>query len=157
MAHERLCTCGKWDCWETYASGTGLAETARRLLEAAPNAEYSKLVASKPGGIPAVTTHDVVNAWRSGNALALEMMDTWHTHIAVGLGSLINILDPARVVVGGGMAQFVDFKLLTERTMPRTMYPANLPSDIAPLAIVPAELGNQAGLVGAACLARLVP
>lgn len=144
MNHERLCTCGRWDCWETYASGTGLAQTARRLLKATPNAEGTQLMAGKTD-IEQVTTRDVVAAWRSKDPLAQQMMDNWHTHIATGLGSLLNVLDPEIVVVGGGMAQFVNFTLLTELTQQRAMTPG--------VKLVPAQLGNQAGIVGAAYLA----
>lgn len=144
MNKERLCTCGKWDCWETFASGTGLAETARRALEAAPNAQSSQIMANTHD-IEAVTTRDVIAAWRSGDFIAQEVMDTWHYHIAVGLGSLLNVLDPQITVVGGGMAQFVDFPKLKTLTKERSMYKE--------IQLVPAELGNQAGIMGAALLA----
>jgi glucokinase len=156
MAHDRLCTCGKWDCWETYASGTGLAETARRMLHSTPNAQYSKMVIDQAmGGIDAVTTHHVIAAWKAGDPLATEIMDAWHTHISVGLGSLINVLDPQRVVVGGGMAQFVNFTLLSQRTRQRMMLPKASALGLPDTEIVPALLDNRAGLVGAAALAVL--
>ncbi len=141
---ERLCTCGKWDCWETYASGSGLAETARRELQAAPNAESSSIL---QGTIPIsqVTTREVIAAWESGDFIAQEVMNQWHFHIATGLGSLLNVLDPSITVVGGGMAKFVDFPKLRTLTQERAMY-----KDIQ---LVPAKLGNQAGIVGAALLA----
>jgi glucokinase len=141
---DRLCTCGKWNCWETYASGTGLAQTAQRMLRATPNAENSQLMQHHQS-INEITTHDVIAAWKSGDPLASEMLDAWHYHIATGLGSIINLLDPEMVVVGGGMAQFVNFERLTELTRQRSMVPSTR--------LVPAELGNQAGIVGAAYLA----
>jgi glucokinase len=144
LHRERLCTCGRWDCWETYASGTGLAETARRMLAAAPNAHYSQMLIGHKE-IEDVTTHDVIRAQESGNPMANEMLETWHLHIATGMGSLINVLDPAVVVVGGGMAKFVDFELLRKLTAHRAM-----PKDTR---IEPAMLGNTAGIVGAAILA----
>lgn len=144
MNRERLCTCGKWDCWETYASGNGLAETARRELASAPNATNS-LILKDGKKIENVTTKDVIAAWKAGDNIAQEVMEKWHYHIAVGLGSLLNVLDPATTVIGGGMAQFVDFKKLLELTKERSMYKE--------IEVVPAKLGNNAGIMGAALLA----
>ncbi len=144
MRKERLCTCGKWDCWETFASGTGLAATARKELMAAPNAE-SSLIMQNTKDIDDVTTHDVIAALKAGDYIAQEVMDKWHYHIATGLGSLLNVLDPDVTVVGGGMAPFVDFPKLLALTKERSMYKA--------IQIIPAELGNQAGIMGAALLA----
>jgi glucokinase len=141
---ERLCTCGRWNCWEAYASGTGVRETAHRLLHATPNAEHSQIMVNRRA-IEEVTTHDVIAAWKSGDPLAQEILNAWHQHIAIGLGGLINVLDPEVVVVGGGMAQFVDFEKLRMLTQERSM-----PQGIR---LVPAQLGNQAGIVGAAYLA----
>ena len=145
MKKDRLCTCGKWDCWETYASGTGLAETARRQLRSAPNAESSAILQICGKGIDQVTTRDLIAAWRKGDFIAQEIMDLWHFHIATGLGSLLNVLDPAVTVVGGGMAEFVDFPTLLNLTQERSMYKQ--------IDILPAELGNEAGIMGAALIA----
>jgi len=144
MERERLCTCGKWDCWETFASGTGVAETARRELKSAPNAMHSEIMQGHTS-IDTITTPDVIRSWKSGDFIAQAVMDQWHHHIATGLGSLLNVLDPAITVVGGGMAEFVDYAKLNTLTRERAMY-----KDIQ---VVPAELGNQAGIMGAALLA----
>jgi glucokinase len=148
QAKERLCTCGKWDCWETYASGTGLGKTAHRMLKATPNADTSQLMVGKTS-VEEVTTHDVIAAFRSGDPLAEKMLDAWHVHVATGLASLLNVLDPDITVVGGGMAQFVDFPTLLRLTQERSMVAGG-----DGLNLVPATLGNQAGIVGAAFLAR---
>lgn len=144
MNKERLCTCGKWDCWETYASGSGLAETARQKLHAAPNAQSSQILNGNLA-IEDVTTHHVIAALQSGDFIAQEVMDEWHFHIATGLGSILNVLDPAITVIGGGMAPFVDFPKLLLHTQERSMYKQ--------IQLVPATLGNQAGIMGAALLA----
>jgi glucokinase len=145
MNKDRLCTCGKWDCWEAYASGTGLAETARLALRAAPNAESSQILSLSDKQVEEVTTHDLIAALRAGDFIAKEVMDLWHYHIATGLGSLLNVLDPEIVVVGGGMAEFVDFERLLFLTKERSMYKN--------IRLMPAQLGNQAGIMGAALLA----
>ncbi len=146
IAHtrERQCTCGRWDCWEAFASGRGLEITASQVLAAADPASHDAFINRFAPNAP-VTTYTVVEAVRQQDALGLKMLDHWHRHIAVGLGSMINVLDPDIVVVGGGLAQFVDFDRLRELTAERAMGHE--------YRVVPAELGNLAGLVGAAYLA----
>lgn len=139
----RLCTCGRWDCWEAYASGTGFTKTAQLLLEATPNAKSSLILQShKP--INKINSYDVISALQQADNIAEQVVEQWHQDIAIGLGSLLNVLDPEVVVVGGGMMQVVDFNKLTELTQERAMY--------RPIKIVPAVLENKAGLVGAAYL-----
>jgi glucokinase len=141
---ERKCTCGRWDCWEAFASGTGLQTTAELAVEAAPERAQQEFKARYCQN-GEVTTYAVIAAWKENNHIGVQIMDEWHNHIAVGLSSLINVMDPDIIVVGGGLAQFVDFNLLLERTRERSMSHA--------FKLVPAELGNHAGLVGAAYLA----
>ncbi len=144
ITRERLCTCGKWGCWEAYASGTGLALTAQSMLRATPNASASRVMMGQ-NNILDVNTHQVIDAAGEGDPLALKILSVWHEHIATGLGSLINVLDPGVIVIGGGMAPFVDLERLTQLTNERAMLP--------PVDLRPAQLGNHAGLVGAAHLA----
>ncbi len=141
---ERQCTCGRWDCWEAFASGNGLETTARLTVEAAPETAQKAFI-QKYAQKGEVTTYSVIDAFKDNNRLGLDIIDLWHQHIAVGLGSLINVMDPDIIVVGGGLAQFVNFDLLRERTRERTMSNS--------FKLVPAELGNYAGIVGAAYLA----
>jgi len=142
---ERKCTCGRWDCWEAFASGTGLQKTAELAVEAATETAQAEFKA-KYCTNDEVTTYSVIAAWKDDNHLGQHIIDEWHHHIAVGLGSLINVMDPDMIVVGGGLAQFVNFELLLERTRERSMSSA--------FNLVPATLGNYAGIVGAAYLAR---
>jgi glucokinase len=141
---ERKCTCGRWDCWEAFASGTGLQKTAELTVEAAPETATMEFL-KKYCTNDQVTTYAVIAAWKDNNHIGVQIMDEWHNHIAVGLGSLINVMDPDMIVVGGGLAQFVNFELLQERTCEHSM--SNN------FKLVPASLGNHAGIVGAAYLA----
>jgi glucokinase len=141
---ERKCTCGRWDCWEAYASGTGLQKTAELEVEAASETARAEFISQDcPDG--RVTTYAVIDAWKKKHPIGMKIMDDWHHHIAIGLGSLINVMDPDIIVVGGGLAQFVDFKLLQERTQERSIS--------RDFKLAPAKLGNYAGIVGAAYLA----
>jgi glucokinase len=141
---KRQCTCGRWDCWEAFASGKGLQTTAERNVAAASESLRQEFLETYCQD-NVITTYAVIAAKKAGHRIGIQVLDDWHHHIAVGLGSLINVMDPDMIVVGGGLAQFVDFELLTERTRERTMSSA--------FRLVPAKLGNYAGIVGAACLA----
>jgi glucokinase len=138
MEHHRQCNCGRWDCWEAYASGSGLTQTINRAR--AQYVDRTLLPENKK-----LSTHDLVAAWRQGDTLAHRILDQWHHQVALGLGNLLNILDPELVVIGGGMAPFINLEVLTELTLVRAMSPK--------LHLVKATLGNKAGLVGAALLA----
>lgn len=147
LTQTRRCPCGLWDCWEAYASGPGLAQTARDVLH--DNSETDEAKAFLAGApLASVTTQQITAAWESGNVLAREAMTRWHRYIAAGLGSHINLLDPEVIVVGGGMAPFVDFKLLQQELQAHVML-----ASFNKMRVVPAQLGNEAGMVGAAYLA----
>ncbi len=141
---KRQCTCGRWGCWEAFASGNGLRQTLHSVLNHLKNAEDSQLLAlGQP--IESLGNHDLITAWKNGDETARYIMDRWHEDIATGLGSVMNVLNPALVVVGGGLSQFVCFETLTQLTQDRCM--------VEHISIVPATLGNEAGIVGAAHLA----
>src|SRR5690606_21607323 len=119
----------------------GLGQTVQLMLERAPEAIRDQFLAGNKN-VHQADSHDLVRAWKQGVPLTDEIMELWHHHIAAGLRSIINLLDPDTVVIGGGMAQFVNFDLLMKITRPLC-----LPSDID---LRPATLGNKAGIVGAA-------
>jgi glucokinase len=151
IAHneDRKCTCGRWNCWEAYASGSGFTQTARETVKALEDKTLARAIAGENSGEnktdwDSITSHQVISAWKAGDALAQSILDAWHEHVALGIGALCNVLDPEVVVVGGGMAQFVNFEKLTQRVSQLSMPPVSL---------VPAALGNQAGIIGAASLA----
>jgi glucokinase len=148
MARERQCTCGKWDCWEAYASGNAVAETARRALMNTPNAGMSKMM-NDVSQIADITTPHVIQAWKAQDPIAVTVIEQWHHHIATGLGSLMNFIGPEQVVIGGGMAQFVDYEMLKKATKARSMFLDK--ADYTP-PVYPAQLGNKAGIMGAALL-----
>ncbi len=142
--HKRQCTCGRWGCWEAFASGNGLRKTLHSVLLNDKEAENSQLL-QLGKDVESVGNHDLVTAWQNGDETAQYIMDQWHQDIATGLGSVINILDPAVVVVGGGLCKFVNFEKLTQLTQERCM--------LGGTPIVPAAMDNEAGIVGAACIA----
>jgi glucokinase len=147
LTNDRACTCGRLGCWEAYASGTGLARTGRREIRELPHSDVA-LDILQGKAVEELTTHDIVAAHQRGNTLAIQLLDKWHLHIATGLGNLMNVLDPEVVVIGGGMAQFVEASKLQDYLNERIMNPMQ----DTPIRF--ATLGNDAGMIGAAALAK---
>lgn len=122
---HRKCTCGSWDCFEAYASGTGLKKTAE---------EISKN--------PEITTYDVIG--HTDNPMMKKIFDTWQNDILEGIIGLANIFDPDVVVLSGSMAEFVDVEYLEKE--------ANSQIVTQPFKVVKASAGNYSGMIGAALL-----
>ncbi len=147
----RLCGCGRHGCWEQYASGTALVREAREMADVAP-AKLPVLLASVRGDVEAITGPLVTAAAQAGDPGARECLETLGRWVGEGIADMAAVLDPDCFVVGGGVAEAGALIL----------QPAQLAFDAAltggahrPHApIVLAELGNSAGLVGAADLAR---
>ena len=142
------CPCGKRGCWERFASGTGLGRLAR---DASHGGRLEAVVALAGGDPDAVRGEHVTAAARQGDAAALELVDELARWIALGLANLANILDPAVIVMAGGLVEAADLLL-----PPVEQHFASLvmAGDRRPhLPIVAAQLGEHAGAIGAALLA----
>lgn len=150
LNHTRTCTCGRPDCWEIYASGTGFRLTVVDMIKAhteTPEQEESDVPIWEDPAM--VDAREIIrSAKQSHDPLAVKILDTWHDHITAGLRALVNSLNPGIVVIGGGMGKYVDFELLAQKMSPLALAPAIASH------IVPARLGNRAGVVGAVELAR---
>jgi glucokinase len=143
------CACGEWGHWEACASGNALGRLGREATAAGRAPE----VLARAGGDPAcVTGLEVTNAAQAGDPAALDLLDAWATDIALGFAGLVNILDPALIVVSGGLVELGDLLLdpLRRAFVNRIEGAAHRPA----VPIVPALLGELAGVVGAAALAR---
>jgi len=125
---RRPCTCGSFDCFEAYASGTGLKLTAQELSQN-----------------PAMTTYDVIDGVKNNDELCIKILNTWQNDIIDGAIGLANIFDPDYIILSGSMAQFVDYEKITNAV--------NKELVTTPTKIIPAKFANNAGLIGAAILA----
>ncbi|MFN2517830.1 MAG: ROK family glucokinase [Jatrophihabitantaceae bacterium] len=146
----RRCACGNRGCWEMYASGRALARDARELVEESPMAARRLLgLAGSPEGLtgPVVTA-----AAAQGDPAAEAICTTAGRWLGRGLANLAAVLDPSVFVIGGGVSQAGELLLRPAReefahTLTGRGY--------RPVAeIVSAALGPDAGLVGAADIAR---
>ena len=125
---RRKCTCGAWDCFEAYASGTGLKLTAEEMLNN-----------------PQITTYDVIDGVKNNDEKMIEVLNRWQDDIIAGIIGLANIFDPDCVVLSGSMAEFVNAKKIEQEV--------NKEIVTTPTSIRIATAGNYSGMIGAALLA----
>ena len=146
-----LCGCGERGCFEQYASGNALLRHAREAVSASPEVARN-LLSLGDGTIGAMTGKHITEAARSGDAVALAAFNTTAQWLGAGIASLSVLLDPACVIIGGGVIDAGDILLTPTREALERYLPfaGKHPSP----RIVAAQLGNEAGLVGVADLAR---
>ena len=151
VADGRLCGCGQRGCWEQYASGNALVREARERA-AESRAEAGVLLRMGDGTPEMITGRHVTAAARQGDQVALAAFATVGRWLGQGLADLAAILDPGLFVLGGGVSDAGELLIEPVRAAFQTLLTGR---QVRPVAeIVPAELGNDAGLVGAADLAR---
>ena len=125
---RRKCTCGSWDCFEAYASGTALKWDAEEMLNN-----------------KSVTTYDVIEGVKNNDPKMLEVFNKWQNDIIVGIIGLANIFDPDCIVLSGSMAQFVNTKFIEDSV--------NKEIVTTPTSIRLGTAGNYSGMIGVGLLA----
>jgi glucokinase len=142
------CVCGRRGCWERYASGSGLGRLAR---EAAIAGLLADVVVLAGGDAEVVRSEHLIHAASEGDAGAIAVLDAFAWWVALGLVNLANVLDPALIVVGGGLIEAAELLMEpVERHFVDLLYaPDARPHPV----IVAATLGERAGATGAALLA----
>lgn len=143
------CACGEYGHWEAIASGTALGRMGRERAawDAAPG-----LLDRAGGAIDAITGELVGAAAQDGDDDALAILHDFADHVALGFAGLANIFDPAVIAVSGGLARLGPVFLDPVRAaFGHRLEGAEFRPEVP---IVPAALGAEAGVVGAAILAR---
>lgn len=148
----RRCGCGQKGCWEQYCSGRALLHEAREIADVQPQrgARLLELGGGQPEGIE---PPEVTQAAREGDKAALACFAEIGWWLGRGLADLAALLDPGVFVIGGGVADAGDLLLDPARAAFADQLTAT--SYRTHAEIRPAKLGNEAGMVGAADLARL--
>ena len=146
------CGCGRRGCWEQFASGNALLRDAR--ARAADDREGARLMLSLGDGTPeGVAGAHITTAARQGDPVALAVFAQAGYWLGRGMAELAAVLDPRCYVVGGGVSEAGDLLLVPARA---AFGQHLMGADVRPRAdILIAELGNLAGMVGAAELARV--
>ena len=142
------CTCGCFGCFERYASATAIIREAKKALEENPGSSMME----KCGGDPEkINAKIVIDAAREGDAAAKAVFDEYVYALAVGIINIINMLDPEVIVLGGGVSAAGSFLLdaVREAVKPMVFF-KTMPYARIELA----QLGNDAGIIGAAFLGR---
>lgn len=150
-----VCTCGRRGCLEALAAGPAIARRARERLLAAqtslgsaiPGAVLCQLVGGDD--VEAVTAEHVSRAAEAGDELAQQVLDEAARVLGLGIGSAIALMNPQRVVVGGGVAKSGQRYFEAVRAAARANVLPGMRVDI-----VPAALGDDAPLWGAIALAE---
>ncbi len=146
-----LCGCGHHGCFEQYASGTALVREARQI--AANGVPAAAALLQRAGGrVDAIDGLLITAAARDGDPFAIGRLGELGYWLGTGIASLVTVLDPAVVAIGGGVSEAGDLLLAPLREAFGTHLPGR---EHRPLAeIRRATLGNAAGMIGAADLAR---
>ena len=144
-----LCACGEYGHWEAIASGTALGRMARELVGQGGGAS---ILAAAGNDRDAVAGTHVEQAAAAGDGDAIALLARYADNVALGLAGLANVLDPEMIVIGGGLVElgpllFDPLHAAFMRHVEGAAYRPTIP-------IVPAHLGERAGAVGAAVLAR---
>lgn len=145
----RPCTCGRHGCWETYASATGLIRTTKEFMQKTDDkdAPIWKLC---EGDLSKVDGRTAFDAMRAGDPVGQKIVDAFIKHLAAGIADVINIFQPNVICIGGGICHEGETLLAPLRAQVRQEAFA-VPGGPVPEIRV-AELGNDAGIIGAALL-----
>lgn len=141
---KRQCTCGSFDCWESYASGTGYAINAKEMALEVPQKDRGFL---KDKNIDEITSFDVIEGKKQGDPLCKKIHERWENLVFKGLIALGNIFDPESIVISGGMVDCLDLKKIEE----------DLNNEVAAsskIKLLRAQAGNLSGMIGAVLLAE---
>lgn len=149
MADGPKCGCGRRGCLEALASRTAIAREARKSVKRGQKTALTELVGKE---IAEVTSGVLRDALKADDKLTKKLVRRAAKYIGIGVGSLVNVLGPQVVVLGGGLIEAVGKEVLEiiDHYARRTAFDFS----IKDVSITPAQLGDDAGVIGAAILAR---
>lgn len=147
----RKCSCGNYGCLESIAGGWAIAQRAQEAVAASP-LEGKMLLQLVYGEISNITTKEVAEAAQAGDPLAQRIADETCNALILGISSIINALNPERIILGGGVLQ--GFPWMVDR-IAREAPKNSLDAACQNLQIVSSGLSGHGGLIGAACFSFL--
>ncbi|MBU8879381.1 ROK family glucokinase [Bacillus sp. FJAT-29790] len=144
-----MCNCGKTGCLETIASATGIVRQAMEILN--ENESHVGELANKYRQNREISAKDIFDAAKNGDELAHSIIKNTAFHLGLALANIGNTLNPDKIVLGGGVSKAGDILLKpVKENFKKFAFPRVGQSTIIDLAI----LGNDAGVIGAAWLAK---
>lgn len=140
-----ICGCGDTGCLEAFASGPSIVAMAQEYLKSGKSTKFRELA----GAEGEITPYLVAKAAEAGDPVARRIFERVGTYLGMGLTSVINLLNPEKVIIGGGVAEAGDLLLAPVR---KTVQERAMVVARESVEIVPAQLGNTAGVIGASML-----
>lgn len=139
-----LCGCGDYGCLEAFASGPSIVKMAEEYIMGGKSTKFREMANGNP-----ITPFIVSEAAKQGDPVAKRIFTIMGEYIGYGLTSVVNLLNPEKIIIGGGVADAGDILLnpIRETIKKRAMSVA-----ASAVEIVPAQLGNSAGVIGASLL-----
>lgn len=125
---KRKCSCGAYDCYESYASGTALGIDAKEVFND-----------------NSMTSHDIISMVKEGNPKAIEVFNSWQDDVLAGIKGLANLFDPEMIILFGSLVKFMDCEKLETK--------ANEDIVAAPFKLKKAHFGDDAAMIGVALIA----
>lgn len=143
MENGPLCGCGDHGCLEAFASGPAIVAMAEEYVRGGKSTKYRELAKNE------ITPYYVCEAAKQGDVVAKKIFEIIGNYIGIGLASVVNLLNPEKIVIGGGVAEAGEFLFAPIR---ETLKKRSMPIQGAAVEVVHAELGNTAGVIGASLL-----
>ncbi len=143
----RPCNCGRTGCWEAYSSATGLIKTTKEFMQEDKSSKMWEIVG---GDIDKVNGRTSFDAMRAGDETAKKVVDQYILYLSKGLGNMINAFQPELLCLGGGISNEGETLIAPLRELcEKESYLTEVRTKI-----LKAELGNDAGIIGAALLGQ---
>ena len=139
-----ICGCGDTGCLEAFASGPSIVAMAEDYIKGGKSTKFREMA----GGSD-ISPYVVAQAAKAGDPVAIRIFTIMGEYIGIGLASVVNLLNPEKIIIGGGVADAGDLLLepLKSTLKSRAMKIAGAAAEV-----VPAQLGNTAGVIGASLL-----
>lgn len=150
VAGGRPCHCPNRGCLEAYAGGWAIAKRARQVVRRNPEAGHQ--LTTLAGNVESITAITLAQAHRQGDPLARRLIEEAGAYLAAGVVGIVNSCSPRLVVLGGGVIEgFPGLIPMVDQHVQRR----GLTAAVKGLKVVAAVLGNKAGVIGAAAMARM--
>jgi len=149
QAGGELCTCGRKGCFETYSSATALLRMARNAAMKNPESVMNMMCQNDLENMNGIIPFEAAG---QGDETALQVIDMYEEYLAIGIANVINIFRPEKVILGGGVSAQKENLTKPVQEKVNVMCFGGEHGEVAE--IVTSKLGNDAGIIGAACLVQ---
>ena len=143
MKDGLICGCGDTGCMEAYVSAPSIVAMAEDYIKGGKSTKYREMAN------PEISAYIVAEAAKAGDKVAQRIFKIMGEYLGIGLSSVVNLLNPERIIIGGGVADAGDIFLNPVR---ETIKSRAMEISGNAVEIVPAQLGNRAGVIGASLL-----